>query len=121
MTNLLALSRWLRLLTALVLVGAALPACSADPASTTTPSTPFAGQSGMAGSPEETATSGSGGSAGVTGTDSAEPADGGIVDAGGEMLTIEEQCAALDQELGVARPAGWAVDSHCKEAKPDYD
>ena len=66
------------------------------------------------------------GSGAVGGT---EVAGAGAVATGGtgtlpekiEPQTVEERCADLDAELPGPRPAGWDVDSHCKEAAPSYD
>ena len=58
-------------------------------------------------------TDGSGGSGGTT------PSSGGS--GGGELTEPQVLCAEQDAELGVARPEGWEVLSHCKFAPADVE
>ena len=58
-------------------------------------------------------TDGSGGSGGTTSS------SGGS--GGGELKEPEVLCAEQDAELGVARPEGWEVLSHCKFAPADVE
>jgi spore coat protein H len=105
-----ALARALYPLTAWLIAGSALVACSGGAASE--PDAP--GDVAMAGTGAAAGTS-SGGTGGVVSS-----AGGGGAGTVPDPLSIDERCQKLDSELAVPRPAGWTVASHCKEAEPSY-
>lgn len=81
---------------------------------------PSAGSSSVSGG---TGTGGSGAGGGGTSHAGSGGRGGDMAEGGAPEpeLTVEERCRELDDALGVPRPAGWEVASHCKEAPPDYD
>jgi spore coat protein H len=101
-------------LTAWLLAASGLAACAeapSEPSPVTKPSK--AGTGADAGASN-------GGSGGVVANEGGG-GTGTVAVAVPDPLSIEERCQKLDSELSAARPVGWGVTSHCKEAAPSYE